>query len=166
MMLEGEGVVVDVSEGKSLAEALEQPSKRDMLIAVGEGKIGSEPLSAALAQVKGLRKRRRKLDLPVANTADGWFALRGSDQFRFRVPGGQRSGPRAKSALAQLDFHTPVTVSGEGIVPGDRLVGILEPDRPLTIFPIHSDALTEKHDSDVAWVDVRWNLTGGEDKLY
>ena len=166
MMLEREGVMLDESEGKALAEALEQPSKRDMLIAVGEGKIGSEPLAAALAQVKGLNKRRRKLDLPVANTADGWFALRGSDQFRFRVPGGQRSGPRAKAALAQLDFHTPVTVSGEGIVPGDRLVGILEPDKPLTVYPIHSDALTEMHDSDVAWVDVRWNLTSGEEKLY
>jgi (p)ppGpp synthetase, RelA/SpoT family len=166
MMLEREGVMLDESEGKALAEALEQPSKRDMLIAVGEGKIGSEPLAAALAQVKGLNKRRRKLDLPVANTADGWFALRGSDQFRFRVPGGQRSGPRAKAALAQLDFHTPVTVSGEGIVPGDRLVGILEPDKPLTVYPIHSDALTEMHDSDVAWVDVRWNLSSGEEKLY
>jgi GTP diphosphokinase / guanosine-3',5'-bis(diphosphate) 3'-diphosphatase len=45
-------------------------------------------------------------------------------------------------------------------------VGILEPDNPLTVYPIHSDALIEKHDSDVAWVDVRWNLQRGEDKLY
>ncbi|MCP8882528.1 bifunctional (p)ppGpp synthetase/guanosine-3',5'-bis(diphosphate) 3'-pyrophosphohydrolase [Devosia sp. XJ19-1] len=166
MMLEREGVMLDESEGKALAEALEQQSKRDLLVAVGEGKIGSEPLSVALAQIKGIRKRRRKLELPVADTADGWFALRGSDQFRFRVPGGQRSGPRAKAALAQLDFHTPVTVSGEGIVPGDRLVGILEPDNPLTVYPIHSDALTAKHDSDLAWVDVRWNLARAEEHLY
>ena len=166
MMLEREGVMLDESESKALAEALDQQNKRDLLVAVGEGKIGSEPLAAALAQVKGIRKRRRKLDLPVADTADGWFALRSSDEFRFRVPGGQRSGPRAKAALAQLDFHTPVMVSGEGIVPGDRLVGILEPDNPLTVYPIHSDALIEKHDSDVAWVDVRWNLQRGDEKLY
>ncbi|NMA98872.1 MAG: bifunctional (p)ppGpp synthetase/guanosine-3',5'-bis(diphosphate) 3'-pyrophosphohydrolase, partial [Phyllobacteriaceae bacterium] len=139
MMLEREGVTLEESEGKALAEALEQPTKRDLLIAVGEGKIGSEPLGNAVAQVKGLRRRRRKLDLPVADTADGWFALRATDQFRFRVPGGQRSGPRAKAALAQLDFHTAVSVSGEGVIPGDRLVGILEPDAPITVYPIHSD---------------------------
>ena len=166
MMLEREGIMLDDSEAKALAEALGMPSRRDLLIAVGEGKIGSDPLAAALAQLKGLRKRRRKLDLPVADTADGWFALRATDLFRFRVPGGQKSGPRAKAALAQLDFHMPVTVSGEGVVPGDRLVGILQPDAPLMVYPIHSDALIDKHDSDVAWVDVRWNLAGREDKLY
>ncbi|WP_338723235.1 bifunctional (p)ppGpp synthetase/guanosine-3',5'-bis(diphosphate) 3'-pyrophosphohydrolase [Devosia sp. XK-2] len=166
MMLEREGVMLDESEGTALAEALDHSNKRDLLVAVGEGKVGSEPLAAALAQIKGIRKRRRKLDLPVADTADGWFALRATDQFRFRVPGGQRPGSRAKTALAQLDFHTPVTISGEGIVPGDRLVGILEPDSPLMIYPIHSDALIAKHDSDLAWVDVRWNLNRNEEKLY
>jgi guanosine-3',5'-bis(diphosphate) 3'-pyrophosphohydrolase len=165
-MLEREGVMLDESEAKALAEALSFPNRRDMLIAVGEGKIGSDPLAAELARLKGLRKRRRKLDLPVADTADGWFALRATDLFRFRVPGGQKSGPRAKAALAQLDFHMPVTVSGEGVVPGDRLVGILQPDVPMLVYPIHSDALIAMHDNDVAWVDVRWNLTGREDKLF
>ena len=166
MMLEREGVMLDESESKTLAEELGQAGKREFLIAVGEGKIGSEDLGNALAKVKGIRKRRRKLDLPVADTADGWFALRATDQFKFRVPGGQHAGPNAKAALAQLDFHTPVTMSGEGVVPGDRLVGILEPNAPLTVYPIHSDALIEKHDGDVAWVDVRWDVAATEDKLY
>jgi (p)ppGpp synthase/HD superfamily hydrolase len=166
MMLEREGVMLDDSESKALAEELGQAGKREFLIAVGEGKIGSEDLGNALAKVKGIRKRRRKLDLPVADTADGWFALRATDQFKFRVPGGQHAGPNAKAALAQLDFHTPVTITGEGVVPGDRLVGILEPNAPLTVYPIHSDALIEKHDGDVAWVDVRWDVAATEDKLY
>ena len=166
MMLEREGVMLDDSEAKALAEALHTASRRELLIAVGEGKIGSEPLAAELARLKGLRKRRRKIDLPVADTADGWFALRATDLFRFRVPGGQRSGPSAKAALARLDFHMPVTVSGEGAVPGDRLVGILQPDTPMLVYPIHSDALIDLHDSDVAWVDVRWNINAQDDKLY
>ena len=166
MMLEREGVMLDESETKTLVEELGQPARREFLIAVGEGKIGSEDLGNALAKVKGIRKRRRKLDLPVADTADGWFALRATEQFKFRVPGGQYAGPNAKAALAQLDFHTPVSMSGEGVVPGDRLVGILEPNAPLTIYPIHSDALIEKHNGDVAWVDVRWDVSATEDKLY
>lgn len=166
MMLEREGVMLDDTEAASLAEALGMANRRDLLIAVGEGKVGSEPLATELASIKGLRKRRRKLDLPVADTADGWFALRSTDLFRFRVPGGQRSGPNAKAALAQLDFQMGVLVSNEGVVPGDRLVGILQPDKPLEIYPIHSDALINLHDSDVAWLDVRWNLAGREDRAY
>ncbi|MEO9298615.1 RelA/SpoT family protein [Devosia alba] len=166
MMLEREGVMLDDTEAASLAEALGMANRRDLLIAVGEGKVGSEPLATELAAIKGLRKRRRKLDLPVADTADGWFALRSTDLFRFRVPGGQRSGPNAKAALAQLDFQMGVLVSNEGVVPGDRLVGILQPDKPLEIYPIHSDALINLHDSDVAWLDVRWNLAGREDRAY
>ncbi|HLV82848.1 MAG TPA: RelA/SpoT AH/RIS domain-containing protein, partial [Devosia sp.] len=166
MMLEREGVMLDDTEAVTLAEALGMANRRDLLIAVGEGKVGSEPLATELASIKGLRKRRRKLDLPVADTADGWFALRSTDLFRFRVPGGQRSGPNAKAALAQLDFQMGVLVSNEGVVPGDRLVGILQPDKPLEIYPIHSDALINLHDSDVAWLDVRWNLAGREDRAY
>src|SRR5690606_23063599 len=158
--------MLDESEGKALADAIEQPGRRDPLIALGEGKIGPESLANALAQVKGIRKRRRKLDLPVADTADGWFALRATDRCRCRVPGGQRSGPNAAAAPAVPEFPTQVALSGEGVVPGDRLVGILEPGKPLMVYPIHSDALTQKHDSDVAWVDVRWNLKGGEERPY
>jgi guanosine-3',5'-bis(diphosphate) 3'-pyrophosphohydrolase len=36
----------------------------------------------------------------------------------------------------------------------------------MLVYPIHSDALTEMHDSDVAWVDVRWNIKHGDEKLY
>jgi GTP diphosphokinase / guanosine-3',5'-bis(diphosphate) 3'-diphosphatase len=84
--------------------------------------------------------------------------------FRFRVPGNPRAGTRAKAALAQLSFSTPVTFSPEGIVPGDRLVGIMEPDGPIIVYPIHSDALVARHDSDVAWIDVRWDIAGREDR--
>jgi guanosine-3',5'-bis(diphosphate) 3'-pyrophosphohydrolase len=68
--------------------------------------------------------------------------------------------------LAQLDFHTPVRITGEGVVPGDRLVGILQPDAPIVVYPIHSEVLAQMHDKDVAWVDVRWDLTGEEDRLF
>jgi GTP diphosphokinase / guanosine-3',5'-bis(diphosphate) 3'-diphosphatase len=165
-MLEREGVMLDDTESKTLAEALGMANKRDLLIAVGEGKIGSEPLSTELANIKGLRRRRRKLDLPVADTADGWFALRATNLFKFRVPGGQRAGVRARAALRQLDFHMEVEISQEGVVPGDRLVGILQPDAPMMVYPIHSDALIDMHDSDVAWVDVRWDIGGSDDKLF
>jgi guanosine-3',5'-bis(diphosphate) 3'-pyrophosphohydrolase len=50
------------------------------------------------------------------------------------------------------------------VVPGDRLVGIMRPGSPITIYPIHSDSLVAMHDSDVAWIDVRWDIAGREDR--
>ncbi len=165
--LERDGILLDDAESKTLAEVLGYPAKREMLIAVGEGKVATEALQAELAEVKGVRKRKhKKMDLPVPDKHEGWFALRRTDMFRFRVPGNPRAGLRAKAALAQLNFNTPVDVSPEGIVPGDRLVGIMEPEGPITIYPIHSDALIDLHDSDVAWIDVRWDMTGREDRSH
>ena len=165
VVLEREAASIDDAESKALAESLGLQNKRELLIAVGEGKIGSEALSTELAAVKGIKRRRhKKIDLPVADKAEGWFALRSSEMFRFRVPGGQRAGARAKAALAQLNFNTRVEVSPEGVVPGDRLVGIMTPHTPVMVYPIHSDALVELHDSDVAWIDVRWDITGREER--
>ncbi len=162
--LDRDGATLDEGEGKALAEALGYPSKRELLVAVGEGKVSTDALTTELAALKGIRRRRhKKLDLPVPDKAEGWFALRSTDMFRFRVPGNPRAGARAKAALAQLNVNTPVAVSPEGVVPGDRLVGIMEPEAPITVYPIHSDALVSMHDSDVAWIDVRWDVTGHED---
>ncbi len=166
MLLDREGTTLDDEEAKTLAEVLGHPSKRDMLVAIGEGKINADLLADELATLKGLRRKRRKIDLPVADTAEGWFVLRATNLFKFRVPGGQSSGPNAKEAMKQLNFNMPVMVSPEGVVPGDRLVGILRPDSPMMVYPIHSDALTELHDSDVAWIDVRWDIPDGDERNY
>ena len=165
MAMERDKIVLDEGESKAVAEVLGYPSRRELLIAVGEGKVLPETLAAELEAVKGLRKRRhKKIDLPAPDKAEGWFALRATDIFRFRVPGNPKAGERAKAALAQLHFSTPVAISPEGIAPGDRLVGIMVPDGPITVYPIQSDALIELHDSDVAWIDVRWDISGREDR--
>jgi guanosine-3',5'-bis(diphosphate) 3'-pyrophosphohydrolase len=164
-MLDRDGLLLDDEEAERLAKALGHPNKRELLIGVGEGKVDAEQLGIELAAVKGIKKRRKKaLDLPTPDKAEGWFALRDTDMFRFRVPGGQRSGPNARAALAQLGFSTKVAISPEGVVPGDRLVGIMRPGEPIMIYPIHSDALVTLHDSDVAWIDVRWDIAGREDR--
>jgi len=167
MLLDREGTSLDEAETKSLAAAIGHPGKRELLIAIGEGKINADDLGNELATTKGIRRRRvRKLELPVADSSDGWFALRTAEQFKFRIPGGQSPGPNARKALTQLDFNMEVDTSPEGVVPGDRIVGILEPGKPLIVYPIHSEALTDLHDADVAWIDVRWDLSTAEEHHY
>jgi len=167
MLLERESVAADDAEMKAVAEAIGHPSKRELLIAVGEGKVSTEVIADEIAKVKGFRRHRsRRIDLPVADKADGWFALRHTNLLRFRVPGSTSRGPRAAEALEELNFNTPVELSAEGVVPGDRLVGILEPGQPIKVYPIHSDALADLYDSDVAWIDVRWDVVGSQEREY
>ena len=62
-------------------------------------------------------------------------------------------------ALDELNFNTEVEISPEGVVPGDRLDRHpASPARRSASIRIHSDALTELYDSDVAWIDVRWDI--------
>ena len=143
-------------------------SKKDFLTAIGENKILPDALSEEIAKIKGVprRRKRRDIELPVADTADGWFGLRQSDLFRFRVPGGQTVGDRGRKALTKLGFNTEVRVSPEGVVPGDRIIAILTPDGVMTVYPVHSDALGELDDSDVAWIDVRWDLASHYESMH
>jgi guanosine-3',5'-bis(diphosphate) 3'-pyrophosphohydrolase len=70
--LERDGILLDDAESKTLAEVLGYPAKRELLIAVGEGKVATEALQAELAEVKGVRKRKhKKMDLPVPDKARG-----------------------------------------------------------------------------------------------
>ncbi len=167
ILLDREGLHLDEAELRIVGEKLGHAGRRDLLVAVGEGRVAPEELADAVDDAKGGRRRRsRKLDLPEADKAEGWFALRATDLFRFQVDMAQSAGPEARAALAQLDFMTPVEIAPEGVVPGERPVGILRPGSPLTIYPIDSQSLAPVHDSDVAWIDVRWDARGLENRLH
>jgi guanosine-3',5'-bis(diphosphate) 3'-pyrophosphohydrolase len=52
----------------------------------------------------------------------------------------------------------PVRFAPEGAVPGDRIVGILQPGAGITIYPIQSPSLTAFDDQPDRWIDVRWDI--------
>ena len=45
-----------------------------------------------------------------------------------------------------------------GAVPGDRIVGILEPGEGITVYPIQSPALAQFENDIDKWVDLRWDI--------
>ena len=53
---------------------------------------------------------------------------------------------------------SPDAGSAGGAVPGDRIVGIREKDKGITIYPIQSPALQKFDDEPERWIDVRWDL--------
>ena len=165
VVLEREGAMLDDAEGRQLATALGFVGKRELLVAVGEGRINTEVLSSELQAVKGptRSRQRRAVGPPVPDSSDDWFALRATDMFRFRVPGDRE---RPEAGTTAVPFTIPVEISPEGVVPGERLVGILMRDKPMQVFPIHSDALANLLDEDVTWIDVRWNVASQDEQAH
>jgi GTP diphosphokinase / guanosine-3',5'-bis(diphosphate) 3'-diphosphatase len=45
-----------------------------------------------------------------------------------------------------------------GAVPGDRIVGILNPGVGITIYPIQSPSLAAFENNTEHWLDVRWDI--------
>lgn len=52
----------------------------------------------------------------------------------------------------------PVCFAPEGAVPGDRIVGILQPGQGIVIYPIQSPRLSAFDDKPEWWLDVRWDI--------
>jgi (p)ppGpp synthase/HD superfamily hydrolase len=53
-----------------------------------------------------------------------------------------------------------------GALPGDRIVGIMEPGQGITIYPIHAEALKEFDDQPERWIDVRWDTDENNQDKY
>ncbi len=103
-------------------------------------------------------KRRRK----VKRSEEGWFGL-GSKVMglKFRWPGS--SGRAAKEGPSGIPIRglrgdLPVNFADGGAVPGDRIVGILNPGQGITIYPIHAEALKAFDEEPERWIDVTWDI--------
>src|SRR5690606_21959193 len=86
-----------------------------------------------------------------------------------QIPGrSSRRGRKGKGAAAPsengalpirgVSGDLPVRFAPEGAVPGDRIVGILQPGSGITIYPIQSPSLTAFDDQPERWIDVRWDI--------
>ncbi|RDE08996.1 RelA/SpoT family protein [Pelagibacterium lacus] len=159
-VVEREDISLSEDDIKALAERLSMPDKTALLAAIGEGRITADEVTGEATSLKGKRRRKGALTLPVGDDAEGWFSLRNGRYFRFRMPGGQRSAIKKFATMVGFDFNMPVDVSREGVVPGDRLVAIFHPSGRMEVFPVESEALADFHDKDVGWIDVRWDLKG------
>ncbi|MBL4727250.1 MAG: bifunctional (p)ppGpp synthetase/guanosine-3',5'-bis(diphosphate) 3'-pyrophosphohydrolase [Rhizobiaceae bacterium] len=103
---------------------------------------------------------------------EGWFGLKGGLGMMFRVPGKKTSARSAKPVRGvkggtsssiipirgtQSDLPVKFSPNG-GAIPGDRIVGILEPGEGITIYPIQSSALEKFDNQSERWLDVRWDI--------
>jgi guanosine-3',5'-bis(diphosphate) 3'-pyrophosphohydrolase len=167
-ILEREAIVLDKNETDKLLAATHVSNLRNLYIALGEATVAGDELIKQIDIIRGAEKdkKRKPFDLRVGTSADGWFSLAEGVGFKFRVPGGQNLPASVALTFSNLDFSTPVTIAPEGVLPGDRLVGILTNEKVLTIYPIVSEALLAYHEQEVLWVDVLWDLAEDDRSAY
>ena len=136
----------------------------DAIAAVGRGELSSKDVLTAIHP----DHQHERVAVKQSTADEGWFNLRSAAGMIFRIPGRSkqaraRRGKRAGNGTDALPIRgvgddMPVSFGASGAVPGDRIVGIMEPGRGITIYPIQSPMLTQFDDQPERWIDVRWDM--------
>lgn len=135
----------------------------DALVAVGRGDTPSSDVLKAVFpdyhETRPTTSNKDKID-------EGWFGIRRVMGLKFRIPGrNRRKSTKEDSAevrqsipIRGVSGNLPVDYSSSGAVPGDRIVGILEQGKGITIYPIDSPSLRKFDDQSDSWLDVMWDI--------
>ena len=146
---------------KPALHRLARKEVEDVLASVGRGEISSpDVLKAVFPDYKDER-----ITIAAKPREEGWVNLRNAAGMLFQIPGrgsrkGRKQAPSSAGALPirGVSGDLPVRFAPEGAVPGDRIVGILQPGSGITIYPIQSPSLTAFDDQPERWIDVRWDI--------
>ena len=151
-------------EKDKLSQVLHRLARKDVedvLAAVGRGEAEFDRRDeGGLSRLQG-----RAHGTACAETARGGL-VQSAQRRRHAVPAARpQSRKEKKRAEGRLGAHPwrrlgdlPVRFAPEGAVPGDRIVGIMQPGSGITIYPIQSPSLTAFDDQPERWIDVRWDV--------
>src|SRR6476469_6584897 len=132
---------------------LARSSIDDVFAAVGRGEMRPSDVGRAMYPDY---KEERIAAVPPPKTETGWFGLRKGKAVKFKVPTAEPTA--ASIPIRGLNSDLPVRFAPNGgAVPGDRIVGILNPGEGITIYPIQSPTLKDFEDTPERWLDVRWD---------
>jgi GTP diphosphokinase / guanosine-3',5'-bis(diphosphate) 3'-diphosphatase len=150
---------------KPVLHRLARKDVEDVLAAVGRGELSSiDVMKAVFPDFKDERVTQSS-----RAREEGWFNLRNAAGMLFQIPGrAARKARKGEGAskddkpgalpIRGVSGDLPVTFAPEGAVPGDRIVGIMQPGSGLTIYPIQSPSLAAFDDQPERWIDVRWDI--------
>jgi guanosine-3',5'-bis(diphosphate) 3'-pyrophosphohydrolase len=148
--------------------ALAHKSLDDLLAHVGRGELKATDVFKAVFPEEVIPEPPKRR--VIKREEEGWFNLRRVTNMRFRWPGsvpGEHemngvNGIPIRGARADL----PIQFAPGGAIPGERIVGIFEPGKGITIYPIHSPLLKEHFDHNDRWIDVTWDIDEGSKELF
>lgn len=142
---------------------LSQKTVEDVLASVGRGELPAAHVLAAIDP--SVEKPEAPKRRAIQRSDEGWFNLRKVIGLKFRWPGSDAGGPEDGEIngipIRGVRSDLPIRFAEGGAVPGERIVGILEPNEGLTIYPIHSSKLAAFDDQLDRWLDVTWDIEEG-----
>ena len=149
---------------KPVLHRLARKEVEDVLASVGQGDLSSIDVMRAL--FPDYKEDRVTSPAAIAPKEEGWFNLRNAAGMLFKLPGRGETRKNLKEKNDAVPIRgtggdLPVKFADEGAVPGDRIVGILQPGTGITIYPIQSPALVAYDDEPERWIDVRWDIEEG-----
>ena len=155
------GRTFDKERIKAVLHRLARKDIDDVLAAVGRGELSSTDVLKAV--FPDYKEERIGPQAPKQRE-EGWFNIRNAAGMLFKMPGrSSRKGKAEEQASGAVPIRgvrgdLPVRFAPEGAVPGDRIVGIIQPGLGITIYPIQSPSLTAFDDQPDRWIDVRWDI--------
>ncbi|MET3589473.1 guanosine-3',5'-bis(diphosphate) 3'-pyrophosphohydrolase [Bartonella silvatica] len=146
---------------KQVLPRLARKDVEDVLAAVGRGELLSADVIKAV--YPDYQDHRIVQKSSFKSGEEGWFNIENAQGMIFRVPENEKSAMTDSHSSKALPIRgtcgdVPVRFSPEGAVPGDRIVGIMQPGAGIVIYPIQSSALMAYDDQPERWIDVRWDI--------
>ncbi len=146
---------------KPVLHRLARKDIEDVLASVGRGELSSTDVMKAV--FPDYKDERVTVAAPKQRE-EGWSKIRNAAGMIFQMPGTRaarkdKEPPRDGAVpIRGVRGDLPVRFAPEGAVPGDRIVGIIQPGTGITIYPIQSPALQAFDDQPERWIDVRWDI--------
>jgi guanosine-3',5'-bis(diphosphate) 3'-pyrophosphohydrolase len=137
----------------------------DILTDVGRGELPAMDVLRAL--FPDYRDERSVSKKPAKE--EGWFGLKTGAGLIFKIPG-LRSRSRSKKGKSGSNTGSSIPIRGikgdlpvrfspaDGAVPGDKIVGILEPGKGITIYRAQSSQLVKYKGKSELLIDVKWDI--------
>src|SRR6266852_2813702 len=139
---------------KGALPRLARASIDDVMAAVGRGEMKASDVARAMYPDY---KEERAVATAAAKPESGWFGLKRAKALKIKLPGADDE--TSPIPIRGVSGDLPVRFAPDGgAVPGDRIVGIMNPGEGITIYPIQSSALKEFEETPERWLDVRWDV--------
>ena len=160
---ERNGKIFDRADLDLALPKLARDAVEDILADVGRGELSA--IDVITAVYPDYREDHSVATKPPKE--DGWFGLRTGAGLIFKIPGfrGRSRGKKSKSKsgssipIRGIQGNLPVRfATSDGAVPGDKIVGILEPGKGITIYRAQSSKLLKFEGKNDRWIDVRWDI--------
>ncbi len=127
----------------------------ELLAAVARGEL---PAGDVLKAVAPEAAQAASAQTVLENPLKGWLDLTKVSGLRVRAPAPGSSTAQLSSGITirGAKDDVPVIFEEGGAVPGDRIVGVLEPGAGIRIFQIHSPRLQAYEHQ--RWIDMSWDI--------